>query len=140
VITAVTLAGCTSSRRTRSKVHYEDDFATFEDDALLGGGSFGYRELARLENGIVGLIIRRVLPDGEEKVSMAAVKLVDRPMMRHGELVHMQQIELLGELWIPGMDVLSFRSMGNVVEFVAGTGPERVERKVDFTRLGKLRK
>jgi hypothetical protein len=139
VITAVTLAGCTSSHRTRSKVYYEDDFATFEDDALLGGGSFGYRELARLKNGIIGLIIRRVLPDGQEKVSMAAVKLVDRPMIRHGDIVHMQQIELLGEIWIPGMDVLSFRSMGNVVEFVAGTGPERVERRVDFTRLGKLR-
>ena len=47
--------------------------------------------------------------------------------------------ELLGELWIPGMDVLSFRSAGNVVHFVAGVGPDRVERHVDFTRLGRMR-
>ena len=140
VTTAVSLEGCSSSERSRSKVRYEKDIAVFEDEALLGGGSFGYLELTQLDNGIFGLAIRRVLPDGTERVSLAAVKMVDRPMIRHGQIVRLQQIELLGELWIPDMQLMSFKSMGNIVHFSAGVGPDRVERRVDFTRLGKMRK
>ena len=140
VTTAVSLEGCSSSERSRSKVRYEKDIAVFEDEALLGGGSFGYLELTQLDNGIFGLAIRRVLPDGTERVSLAAVKMVDRPMIRHGQIVRLQQIELLGELWIPDMQLMSFKSVGNIVHFSAGVGPDRVERRVDFTRLGKMRK
>jgi len=140
VTTAVSLEGCGSSDRSKSKIRYEGELAVFEDDALLGSGSFGYRELTRLDNGIFGLAIRRVLPDGEERVSLAAVKMVERPMIRHGKLVHLLQIELLGELWIPGMQLMSFKSMGNIVHFSAGAGPDRIERRVDFTRLGRMRK
>jgi len=46
----------------------------------------------------------------------------------------------LGELWIPDMDMTSFRAVGNRVHFVAGFGKERIERDADFTRLGKMRK
>ena len=141
VTTAVNLEGCASSERSRAKVRYEsDDLAVIEDDALLGGGSFGYRVLAQLDNGIFGLVIRRILPDGEERVSLAAVEIVERPMIRHGNIIRLQLIELLGELWLPSMDMTSFRSVGNRVHFAAGIGPERVERDVDFTRLGRLRK
>jgi hypothetical protein len=140
VTTAVSLEGCASSDRTRSKVRYEGEITIFEDEELLGGGSFGYREITQLDNGIFGLVIRRVLPDGEERVSLAAIKMIERPMIRHGTIVRLQQIELLGELWIPGMELLSFRSMGNVVHFTAGVGREKVERNVDFTRLGRMRK
>ena len=141
VTTAVSLEGCASSERSKAKVSYEsDDLAVIEDDALLGGGSFGYRVLNQLDNGMFGLAIRRVLPDGEERVSLAAVKIVERPMVRHGKIVRLQLIELLGEVWIPDMELTSFRSVGNRVHFVAGAGPERVERDIDFTRLGKLRK
>ena len=73
-------------------------------------------------------------------MSLAAVKIVERPMVRHGKIVRLQLIELLGEVWIPDMELTSFRSVGNRVHFVAGAGPERVERDFDFTRLGKLRK
>ena len=140
VTTAVSLEGCASSGRSKAKPHYEaHDLAVIEDDALLGGGSFGYRVLNQLDNGIFGLAIRRILPDGEERVSLAAVKLIARPMMRHGMVVNLQQMELLGEVWIPDMELTSFRSVGNRVHFVAGQGPDRVERDVDFTRLGKLR-
>jgi len=145
VVTAVSIEGCMASERSRAKVRYEDDVALIDDDALLGGGSFGYREIARLDNGIIGLAIHRVPPEGEgegegeEQVSLAAVELVERPMIRHGKLVRLLQLELLGEVWIPGMDVLSLRAVGNVVHFTAGTGPDRVERHVDFTRLGRLR-
>jgi hypothetical protein len=140
VTTAVSLEGCSASERSRSKVRYEGDLNIFEDDALLGSGSFGYREITQLENGIYALVIRRVFPDGEERVSLAAVSLVARPMLRNGKIVTLQMLELLGELWIPGMETLSFRSMGNSVHFVAGVGPEKVERDVDLTRLGRLRK
>lgn len=143
VVTAVSLEGCMASERANSRVRYEDDVAWIQDDALLGGGSFGYREIARLDNGIIGLAIHRVPPEGEgeggEQVSLAAVELVERPMIRHGKLVRLIQLELLGEVWIPGIDVLSLRAVGNVVQFTAGTGPERVERHIDFTRLGRLR-
>ncbi len=140
VTTAVSLEGCASSERSRAKIRYESgDLAVIEDDALLGGGSFGYRVLNRLDNGIFGLVIRRVFPDGQERVSLAAVKIVERAMIRHGAIVNLQQIELLGELWVPGMELISFRSVGNKVHFVAGQGPDRIERDVDLTRLGKLR-
>jgi hypothetical protein len=140
VTTAVSLEGCSSSERSASEAQYDGELVFFEDEALLGGGSFGYRELAQLDNGIIGLAIRRVDPDGKERVSFAAVKIVARPMVRHGRIVRLQQLELLGELWIPDMQILSFRSMGNVVEFSAGMGDDKVERRVDFTRLGKMRK
>ncbi len=141
VTTAVSLEGCASSERSQSKVHYETgDLAVIEDEALLGGGSFGYRVLSRLDNGIFGLAIRRVRSDGSERVSLAAVEIVRRPMILHGSVVQLEQIELLGELWVPDMELTSFRTAGNRVHFVSGVGPERVERNVDFTRLGKMRK
>ena len=140
VTVAVSLEGCATSERSKSKVRYEGEVALFEDEALLGAGSFGYRELTQLDNGIFGLAIRRFLPGGEERVSLAAVKIVERPMIRHGRIVRLQLIELLGELWIPAMEMLSFRSMGNIVHFSAGVGREKVERHVDFTRLGRMRK
>jgi hypothetical protein len=141
VTAAVSLEGCASSERVRAKVRWEpDDLAVIEDDALLGGGSFGYRVLSQLDNGVYGLAIRRVRPSGEERVSLAAVQIVERPMVRHGNIVQQKLVELLGELWIPGMELTSFRTMGNRVHFVAGIGDERVERDVDFTRLGKMRR
>ena len=50
-------------RALQGKVRYEsDDLAVIEDDAILGGGSFGYRVLNQLDNGIFGLAIRRCFP------------------------------------------------------------------------------
>ena len=140
VTTAVSLEGCATSERSKSEFHYEGDLAVIEDEALLGGGSFGYSVISQLDNGIYGLVIRRVLPSGEERVSLAAVQLVGRPMIRHGATVRLMLVELLGELWIPDMQLLSFKSIGNKVHFVSGAGPERVERAVDLTRIGKQRK
>ena len=139
VTTAVSLAGCATSERSKSEVRYEGDLAVIEDEALLGGGSFGYHVMNQLDNGIFGLGVRRVLPDGEERVSLAAVQLVARPMIRHGSSVNLMLIELLGEMWIPDMQLLSFKSVGNKVHFVSGVGPERVERTIDFTRIAKQR-
>jgi hypothetical protein len=140
VTTAVSLEGCATSERSKSEVRYEGEVVLFEDEALLGAGSFGYRELTQLDNGFFGLVIRRILPDGKERVSLAAITIVERPMIRHGQIVRLKLIELLGELWIPDMEMWSFRSMGNVVHFTAGMGRDKVERNVDFTRLGRMRK
>ena len=140
VTTAVSLQGCATSMRTKSKVWYERDLAVIKASPLEGGGTFGYRVLTRLDNGIFALAIRRVREDGEERVSLAAVQLVARPMIRHGSIVPLMQIELLGELWVPDMELASFRSMGNTVHFVSGVGADRVERDFDFTRLGRMRK
>ena len=140
VTAAVSLEGCATSKRSRSEVQYEGDFAVIEDEALLGGGSFGYRVINQLDNGIFGLTIRRLLPGGQERVSLAAVQLVARPVIRHGATVRVMLIELLGELWIPDVQLWSFESIGNKVHFISGVGPERVERTVDLTRIGKQRK
>jgi hypothetical protein len=140
VTTAVSLEGCAASERSRSEVQRDGDVFSFEDDAILGGGSFGYREISRLENGIFGLAIRRVLPDGEERVSLAAVQLVARPMILNGKLIHLDMLELLGEVWIPDMEMLSFRAVGNTVSFTSGAGPDKVERTVDWTRIGRMRR
>ncbi len=140
VTTAVNLEGCTISDRARSEPRYENEMLVFEDEALLGGGTFGYREIGQLKNGVFGLAIRRVLPDGSERVSLAAVNLVPRAMMQHSKIIKLMMIELLGEVWIPGMDLRTMRISGNRVHFVAGEGPNRVERDADFTRLGRLRR
>jgi len=139
VTTAVSLEGCAASGRSKSEVRWEGGVATFEDDAILGDGSFGYRELTQLDNGIIGLAIRRVRPDGEERVSLAAVKIVARPMVLNGEIIRLELIELLGEVWIPDIQMLSFRVVGNLVHFTSGVGPDKVERGVDFTRIGNMR-
>jgi hypothetical protein len=140
VTTAVSLEGCAGSLRSQSKVRYEGDLAVIEDDTLEGGGTFGYRVITRLDNGIFALAIRRVRDDGEERVTLAAVQMVARPMIRHAKIINLMQIELLGELWVPEMQLSSFRSMGNIVQFVSGVGNDRVEQTFDFTRLGRLRK
>jgi len=140
VTTAVSLAGCATSERSKAEIRYADDLAVIEDEALLGGGSFGYRVVIQLDNGIFGLAVRRILPDGKERVSLAAVQLVARPMIRHGSSVNLMLVELLGEMWIPDMQLLSFKAVGNKVHFVSGAGPDRVERTIDFTRIGRQRK
>jgi hypothetical protein len=73
-------------------------------------------------------------------VSLAAALMIARPMIRNGQIIRLEQIELLGELWIPDMHLMSFRSLGNIVHFSAGVGADKVKRQIDFTRLGRLRK
>lgn len=140
VTTAVSLEGCAASERTKSEVQHRRDLFWIRDDALLGGGTFGYRVINQLDNGIYGLAIVRDLPDGQQRVSLAAVQLVVRPMIRHGDMVNLMLVELLGELWIPNIQLSSFQSIGNTVHFVSGVGDKRVERTVDFTRIGKERR
>lgn len=140
VTTAVSLEGCASSERSKRKVYRERDLVLIKNETAQGGGSFGYRVINQLPNGIFSLAIIRVLPDGEERTSLAAVQLVVRPMIRHSDTVPLMLVELLGELWVPDAELSSFESIGNKVHFISGRGVERVERMVDFTGVGKQRK
>ena len=140
VTTAVSLQGCAASVRSKGEVRREGGMLVIQDDSLPGDASFGYQVISRLENGIFGLAIRRVMPDGQERVSLAAVQMVPRAMLRNSTIRNVMMLELLGELWVPDIELASFRSIGNKVHFVSGVGKGRVERNVDLTRLGKLRK
>ncbi len=131
----VSLEGCSASARSKAPVKIEDKLISFEDDTLLGGGSFGYIHISTLENGIYILGIARELPDGTERVSLAAVDLIQHRMMRQGAMVNRILIESLGEMWVEDLYLASVRSSGNVVRFRAGSGTTRVEESVDFSRI-----
>ena len=139
VTTAVSLEGCGRSRRSQSKILHDGERLLFEDPAILGEGSFGYRHLSTLDNGIFILGIVRIAPDGSERISLAAVDIAARPTLRQGEVVQRKVLEMVGEVWLPDIQVASLRVSGNVVSFSAGVGRDRVERTVDLSRIGKAR-
>jgi hypothetical protein len=140
VLTAISLPGCAASERTRSEVKFEGEVVYFEDDAILGGGSFGYRELTRLENGMYAIGIRRILADGTKHFSVAAVEIVARPMLRSGMVVRPEMLELVGEARVEISGMASLETAGNVVSFKSGLGPKAVSRTVDFSRVGAERR
>jgi hypothetical protein len=140
VTLAVSLAGCASSARGALPVSEQDQAATITDEVLIGSGSFGYRALSRLDNGIFALAIRRIYADGKREVSLAAVELVESPMIRSGMVIQVPTIELLGLLPLPDSQFKSFRRAGNRVQVKVGTGPNAIDRVVDLSELGKARK
>lgn len=140
VVTALSLPGCAASQRVTSEVSFEGPVVFFEDDAILGGGRYGYRELARLENGMYAIGTRRDLPDGTTRFSVAAVEIVERPMLRSGVIVRPQMLELVGEARVDVSDMASFQVSGNVVSFKSGVGPRAVSRTVDFSKVGTARR
>jgi len=140
VVSSVSLTGCMASDSAKAEPSYQDRVLTFSDDAVLGGGSFGYVMLSTLENGLEILGILRVLPDGTEQVSVAAVDLVERPAIFDGQVVTRMQLEMIGEVRIKDMQLASLRTVGNVVHYQAGIGASRVDRQVDLTGIGKARK
>jgi len=139
VTTSVSLQGCMLSPRAKGATTYVDRILTFDDEAVLGGGSFGYIKLSTLENGLEVIGIKRVFPDGTEKVSIAAVDVVPRPGIFDQEVVSRLQLEMIGEVWIKDMQLASLRTVGNIVHYQAGIGSTRVEEKVDLSSIGKAR-
>ncbi len=135
VTIGVSLEGCAASDRSKPPVTVENRLHSFEDDELLGGGSFGYIHISTLDNGIYILGIARKFSDGAERVSLAAVDLVQHRMMRQGAMVNRIIIELLGEMWIEDLYLASVRISGNIVRFRAGSGPTQVEKTVDLSRI-----
>lgn len=140
VVTAVSIPGCEASDRTRNPLQHRGEIIFFEDEALLNGGSFGYRHLSTLSNGLFILGIVRTLPDGEEHVSLAALDLVDRPMLRNGAVVRRKVLEMVGEVWVEDLRLATVRTVGNVVHFSAGVGKTKVDRSVDFSKIGRARR
>lgn len=140
VATSVSLQGCMASPRAKAETSYKDRILMFSDDAVLGGGSFGYRKLSTLDNGLEVIGILRIFPDGTEKVSVAAVDVVARPAIFDKQVVQRMQLEMIGEVWIKDMELASLRTAGNIVHFQAGVGGSRVEQTVDLSSIGKARK
>jgi hypothetical protein len=137
VTTAISLLGCERSERSKPKMIHEGDTVGFEDETLLGEGRFTYRHLSTLDNGLFILGIRRSLPDGSEHVSLAAVAIASRPVLRSREVQKQPVLEMIGEVWIKDLQVASLRTSGNVVHYSAGVGASRVDRTVDLSRIGK---
>jgi hypothetical protein len=139
VTSSVSLAGCMVSPRSKGKTTFQDRTISFSDDAVLGGGTFSYRVLSVLDNGLEILGIRRVFPDGTEKVSIAAVDVVARPAVFDGEVVTRLQLEMIGEVWIKDLQLASLRTAGNKVHYQAGIGATRVDRTMDLSSIGRAR-
>jgi len=140
VVRSVNLAGCRETARTESKIQHDGPIVLFKDDGLLGGGSFGYRHLSTLDNGLFILGVRRVSADGTERVSIAAVGLYNRPQLMDGIVVERIVLEMVGEVWIKDLRLASVSTVGNKVRFSAGIGPTSVDRMVDLSKIGKAMK
>jgi hypothetical protein len=138
VTKAVSLTGCAASQRSRLAVEREGSFRTIHGPA---GGSFGYALISTLDNGIFVIGIRRTDAQGASSVSLAAVDIRQQPqLMRTGEVAQRWILEMVGEVWLPGMDLASVQTVGNRVHFVAGVGASRKEEVVDLTRIGRARR
>lgn len=138
VATSVSLPGCASSDRSRAKLQFDKEFTFIEDDAFLGGGSFGYQHISTLDNGLFILGIQRVDADGKEHVSLSAMAIVKRPTLQAGGQVTQRQVlEMVGEVRLPDMRMASIRVAGNRVHFSAGAGSSRIDRTVDLSRIGR---
>ncbi|MDJ0852526.1 MAG: hypothetical protein QNK04_29495 [Myxococcota bacterium] len=141
VTLSVSLRGCAQSLRSRIPFRFDGPVATFTNPELLGGGSFGYRPLRRLDNGIHVLAIRRTTPAGQVETSLAAVDFAERPVLSSGLVTRVQVLELLGQARLPEAQIKTLRSVGNEVRVEVRAGGEtRTLRTVDFTELGKARR
>jgi len=143
VTIGLSLEGCAASERSRAEVKRDPqsrDLLYIEDEALIGEGSFGYRVLSTLDNGVFILVVRRTDATGLIRSSLAAVDLVERPGLRDGQVVRHRVLETIGEVWLENFDVMSFRTTGNVVQFVDGVGATRTERTIDLSRIARARR
>lgn len=140
VTTSISLRGCKSSIRSRAvPTRNHEGTLSIEDAGLLGPGSFGYRHLSTLQNGIFILGIVRTQPGSEPRMSLAAMELRERPLLVRGEIAEMLLLESIGEVWIDGIEIGSLRTVGNTVHFSAGVGPSRRQRSIDLSRIKRAR-
>jgi hypothetical protein len=141
ITVGVSLPGCMASPKSEIKVTYDGEDPWIEDVSLLGEGErFGYRTLGRLDNGIFAVGMRRIGADGKAQVSLAAMDLVERPMIRSSLVIQVPTLELLGIVPLPDAQSKSFRQVGNLVQLKVGWGANARDRTVDLTELGKARK
>ena len=140
VTLAVSLLGCEASSRSEIPVRRAEGISTIEDEALLGGEAFSYHALGQLNNGIYAVAVRRTSPDGAERISLAAIDIVARPMLVSGQIITVPMLELLARVSLPEAEFKSFRKVDNTVQVRAGPGARAIDRTVDLTALGKARK
>jgi len=141
VTTSISLRGCKSSSRSKATITWTGtDVATIEDEILLGEGSFGYRVLSTLKNGIYIIGITRQHGDGTKRISLAALDVTKRPMLVGGEVTDQFVLEMIGEIWVKDIEFASLRTVGNAVHFSAGVGPSRTQRSIDLSRIKRARK
>jgi hypothetical protein len=140
VTLAVSIPGCEASPRSQIKVSRAEGVSTIEDQALLGEGTFSYNALSQLNNGIYAVAVRRVGADGNAKIHLAAIDIVERSMLRSGIVMKVPMLELLGLRPLPQAYYKSFRRVDNKVHVRAGSGANAVDRVIDLTALGKARK
>lgn len=139
VTTAVSLSGCAASER--SKLAVKQDGSAYLIEGPDGGGTFGYRVISALDNGMFIVAIRRTDSQGAASVSLAAVDIRERPtLLRGGDVGTRKILEMVGEVWLPDVQLGSVETVGNIVHYWAGVGANRREGTVDLTRIGKARR
>jgi hypothetical protein len=138
VTTSVSLTGCASSARSKARLQFDKEIIYIEDGNLTGDGSFGYRHIKTLDNGLFIIGIRRIDADGAKHISLAAMAIRKRPMLQRGGLVGDRLVlEMVGEVRIPDMRMTSLRVLGNRVHYSAGEGATRVDESIDLSRIGR---
>lgn len=137
VNTAVSLEGCRSSARSKAVLQRDGEVLFIDDEVLLGEGTFGYRHLSTLDNGIHILAIRRTGPEGSLSISLAAMMIGQAPVIRGSGVGSQPVIETLGEIWLKDTRQASVRTVGNVVHYSVGVGSSKREQTLDFSRIGK---
>ncbi|MBW2274186.1 MAG: hypothetical protein JRG96_13015 [Deltaproteobacteria bacterium] len=138
VTTSVSLEGCAASERSKAPLKFDKDIIYIEDEKLTGSGSFGYRHLSTLDNGLFVVGIRRVDAEGSVQVSLAAMGIRKRPtLQRGGQVGDRLVLEMVGEVRLPDMRMASLRVLGNRVQYSAGAGTSRVDGSVDLSRIGR---
>ncbi len=139
VTKSISLEGCMASARSKAEVTLDKKIYMIQDDELLGEGAFGYAQLASLDNGLSILGILHVPADGTERISLAAVDLVERPTLRNGQVFNRLMLEMIGEVRLPNILLASLKTTGNMVHFSAGTGASRVMNTIDLSAIGRAR-
>lgn len=133
VTRGVSLQGCMASERSEIKPFRDGDRYGIEID----GGKFIYNHLSTLDNGLFIVGINRVLPDGSERFSLAALQIVERPTLVAREVMQRRVLETIGEVWLNDVQRASLRTSGNLVSYSAGVGSRKVEQTIDLSRIGK---
>ena len=134
VTNTVDLEGCMANPLSHATAHVKEESHTIALDEEHGGGSFSYRILGTLDNGIRIVGIGRVAADGSRAISVAAIDLVNEPALRHGNMVDRTMLKLIVERWVHDFTHGQVQVVGNTVRFYVTSGSSEVDRVIDLSR------
>jgi len=134
VTNTVDLEGCMANPSSQTAPQVKEGIHTILLDEAQGGGSFSYRILGTLDNGIRIVGIGRVAADGSRAISVAGIDLVVERALRHGEMVKRQFLKLVFDRWVEDFTHGQVQVVGNSVRFVVRSGTSKVDRVVDLSR------